>query len=161
MKHQLVEVIVPFDHEVYRSHCTQHFGSCKRPDFVGIKQVVVMTDIAVSNRTKVTVVTTPNTPDELSNHVILTCCAFFQRLGSPNLHCNWKWSQFYRHCQALPTPSWKELSNKLQIQHQLHRSLRAQDLSDVANHLYCMIQNCLFRRPHHTTQGLLMTAKVD
>jgi len=87
MKHHPVEVAVPFDHEVYRSHCTQHFCSCKWPDFVGIKQVVVMTDITVSNGTKVMVVTTPNTPDTFSNHVIVTYCAFFKRLDSPNLHC--------------------------------------------------------------------------
>jgi len=79
MKHHPVGVAVPFDHEVYRSHCTQHFGSCKRSDFVGIKQVVIMTDITVSNGTKVTVVTTPNTPDTFSNHVIVTYCAFFKR----------------------------------------------------------------------------------
>jgi len=87
MKHHPVEVAIPFDHEVYRLHCTQHFGSCKRPDFVVIKQVIVMTDIAVSHGTKVTVVTTPNTPDMFSNHVIVTYCVFFKRLDSPSLHC--------------------------------------------------------------------------
>ena len=86
MKHHPTEVAVPFDHEVYRSHCTHHFGSFKQPDFVGIKQVIVMTDIAVFNGTKVTVVTTPNTPDMFSNHVIVTYCAFFKRVDSLNLH---------------------------------------------------------------------------
>ena len=61
-------------------------GSCKRPDF-RIKQVIVMTDIAVSNGIKVTVVTTSNTPDMFSNHVIVTFCAFFKSLDSPSLHC--------------------------------------------------------------------------
>jgi len=87
MKYHPVGDAVPFDHEVYRSHCAQHFSSCKRSDFVGIKQVVVMTDIAESIGTKVTVVTTPNTPDTFSNHVIVTYCAFFKSLDSPNLHC--------------------------------------------------------------------------
>ena len=59
------------------------------------------------------------------------------RLTKPALY--WKWSQFHSHFQVLPTPSWKELSDKLQIQYQLHGSLRAQDLSDVVNHLYCMM----------------------
>jgi hypothetical protein len=87
MKHHLVEVAVPFDHEVYRSHCTQHFDSNKRPGFVCIKWMVVMTGIAVLNGTKVTVVTTPNTPDTFSKHVIVTYCASFKRPDSPNLHC--------------------------------------------------------------------------
>jgi len=54
---------------------------------------------------------------------------------------------------VLPTPSWKELSDKLQIQHQLHGSLRAQDLSDVANDLYCMMDTELSvekTSPHNT-----------
>jgi len=87
MKHHFAEVAVPFDHEVYRSHCTKHFDSSKRPGFVCIKYMVVMTGIAVLNGTKVTVVTTPNTPDTFSKHVIVTYCASFKRTDSPNLHC--------------------------------------------------------------------------
>jgi len=73
------------------------------------------------------------------------------RLTKPALY--WKWSQFHSHCHMSPTPSWKELSDKLQIQHQLHGSLRAQDLSDVANHLYCMMDTELSAEetsPHNT-----------
>jgi len=64
---------------------------------------------------------------------------FLQEVRLTKSALYWKWSQFHSHCQVLPTPSWKELLDKLKIQHQLHGSLRVQDLSDVANHLYCMM----------------------
>jgi len=47
MDHHLLEVAVLFDEKVNRSHCTQQFNSSKQLDFVGIKQMVVMTGIAV------------------------------------------------------------------------------------------------------------------
>ena len=65
----------------------QHFDCGKRPDFVGIKLMVVIIGIAVLNRAKVIVVTSPNMPDTFSNHIIVTYCAFFKRSDSPNLHC--------------------------------------------------------------------------
>jgi len=59
---------------------------------------------------------------------------FLQEVGITKPALYWKWSQFHSHCQVLPMPLWKELSDKLKTQHQLHGSLRAQDISDVDNH---------------------------
>jgi len=64
-----------------------------------------------------------------SRHSNIRCFLQEVRLTKPALY--WKWSQFHSHCQVSPTPSWKELPDKLHIQLQLHGSLQAQDHSDV------------------------------
>ena len=46
-----------------------------------------MTDIEELNKTKVTVVITPSTPDTFSSHVMVTYCDFFKRPDSQNQHC--------------------------------------------------------------------------
>ena len=95
--------------------------------------------------------------NKYARHVLESCdgniLRFLEEVRLTNPALYWKWSQFHSHCQVLPTPSWKELSDKLQVQHQLHGSLRAQDLSDVANHLYCIMDTELSVKktsPHNT-----------